>query len=138
PDILTWARDTAGLSADDAARVLGFNETRSRYAVQRLIALETGREEPSWSVLLKMAQAYQRPLLVFYLAQPPRIGDRGRDFRTVPGTPPPEYNPILDALLRDIRGRQAIVRALHEDDQSPPVDFVGTASMDDPAQDLAT
>ncbi|MGA2412468.1 MAG: ImmA/IrrE family metallo-endopeptidase [Candidatus Binataceae bacterium] len=86
----------------------------------------------------KWAQAYRRPLLVFYLAQPPRIGDRGRDFRTVPGAPPPKYNPILDALLRDIRGRQAIVRALHEDDKFPPVDFVGTASIGDPAQDLAT
>jgi len=82
PDILTWARDTAGLSADEAARALGFNDTRNRSAVQRLMALETGQEQPSRSVLLKMAQAYRRPLLVFYLAQPPRIGDRGHDFRT--------------------------------------------------------
>jgi len=137
PDILTWARNTAGLSADEAARVLGFNETRRRTAMQRLIALETGQEEPSRSVLLKMSQAYRRPLLVFYLARPPRIGDRGRDFRTVPGAPPPQYNPILDALLRDIRGRQAVVRALHEDDQLRPIDFVSTASIDDPVQGLA-
>jgi Zn-dependent peptidase ImmA (M78 family) len=137
PDILSWARNTAGLSADEAARALGFNNTRSRSAAERLIALEAGQDEPSRSVLLKMAQAYRRPLIVFYLAQPPRIGDRGHDFRTVPGAPPPLYNPILDALLRDIRGRQAIVRALHEDDQLQAVDFIGTASIDDPAHDLA-
>jgi transcriptional regulator with XRE-family HTH domain len=72
PDILTWARSTAGLSAEEAARALGFNNTRSRSAEQRLIALEAGQEEPSRSVLLKMAQTYRRPLLVFYLATRPR------------------------------------------------------------------
>jgi Zn-dependent peptidase ImmA (M78 family) len=65
------------------------------------------------------------------------IGDRGHDFRTVPGAPPPLFNPVLDALLRDIRGRQAMVRTLLEDDQSQPVDFIGTASVSDPPQGLA-
>src|SRR5437660_11561272 len=89
PDILTWARETAGLSAEDAARALGFSDTRSRSAAERLRALETGDEEPSRSVLLRMAKAYRRALLVFYLSEPPRTGDRGQDFRTVPGAPPP-------------------------------------------------
>jgi transcriptional regulator with XRE-family HTH domain len=71
PDILTWARDTAGLSADDAARVLGFSDTRNRSAAERLRALEAGDEEPSRSVLLRMAKAYRRSLLVFYLSAPP-------------------------------------------------------------------
>src|SRR5579862_4259187 len=112
PEIFTWARSTAGLSADEAARALGFNDTRDRSAAERLMALEAGDEEPSRSVLLKMAKAYRRSLLVFYLSEPPRTGDRGQDFRTVPGVPPPLYNPILDALIRDIRGRQTVVRGL--------------------------
>jgi Helix-turn-helix domain len=65
PDILTWARNTAGLSADEAARALGFNNTRRRSATERLMALEAGEEEPSRSVLLKMAKAYRGSLLVF-------------------------------------------------------------------------
>jgi Zn-dependent peptidase ImmA (M78 family) len=137
PDILTWARDTAGLSADDAARALGFNDTRDRSAAERLRALEAGDEEPSRSVLLRMAKAYRRSLLVFYLSEPPRTGDRGQDFRTVPGAPPPLYNPILDALIRDIRGRQAIVRALLEEMEPQPVNFISSASMNDPTDDLA-
>jgi hypothetical protein len=32
PDILMWTRNTAGLSADEAARMLGFKKTRSRSA----------------------------------------------------------------------------------------------------------
>ena len=137
PDILTWARDTAGLSADEAARALGFSDTRNRSASQRLQALEVGDEEPSRSVLVKMAKAYRRSLLVFYLAEPPRTGDRGQDFRTVPGAPPPLYNPLLDALIRDIRGRQTIVRALCEEIEPQQVDFIGSASMNDPVEDLA-
>jgi Zn-dependent peptidase ImmA (M78 family) len=84
-----------------------------------------------------MAKAYRRSLLVFYLSEPPRTGDRGQDFRTVPGAPPPLYNPVLDALIRDIRGRQAIVRALLEEMEPQPVNFVGSVSMNDPTDHLA-
>jgi Zn-dependent peptidase ImmA (M78 family) len=137
PEILTWARSTAGLTADQAALALGFSDTRHRSATERLMALEAGEEEPSRSVILKMSKAYRRGLLVFYLAEPPRTGDRGQDFRTVPGGTPPLFNPLLDALIRDIRGRQTTVRALLEETQQHPVDFVGLASMSDPTDRLA-
>jgi len=137
PEILTWARGTAGLTLDQAAHALAFQDTRDRSAVQRLMALEAGEEQPSRSVLLRMARAYRRALLVFYLAQPPRTGDRGQDFRTVPGGASPEYNPLLDALIRDIRGRQTAVRSLMEETDAQPVDFVGAATMNVPAEDLA-
>ncbi len=100
PTILTWARETAGLSLEDAARALGLADTRRRTAVQRLRAMELGEDEPTRPVLLKMAKAYHRPLLVFYLAEPPKTGDRGQDFRTLPGRE--RFNPDLDALLRNI------------------------------------
>ncbi len=135
PEIFAWARSTAGLSADEAAHALGFDNTRHRSAAERLKALEAGDEEPSRSVLLRMAKAYRRSLLVFYLPEPPRTGDRGQDFRTVPGAPPPLFNPLLDALIRDVRGRQVIVRALLEEMETPPVDFVGRASMNDVTTD---
>src|SRR5262249_9922642 len=48
------------------------------------------------------------------------------------------FNPVLDALIRDIRGRQTIVRALLEEMEPPSVDFIGRASMNDPTDDLAT
>ncbi|HXM40819.1 MAG TPA: hypothetical protein VN924_06175 [Bryobacteraceae bacterium] len=137
PEILTWARSTAGLTADDAARALGFSDTRDRSAAERLMALEAGEEYPSRSVLLRMSKAYRRALLVFYLPEPPRTGDRGQDFRTVPGGTPALYNPLLDALIRDIGGRQTAVGALLEETEPPPVDFIGAASMNDPTEDLA-
>jgi Zn-dependent peptidase ImmA (M78 family) len=136
PEILVWARNTAGLTPDEAARALGFNDTRDRSAAQRLMAYEAGDEEPSRSVLLRMSKAYRRALLVFYLSEPPRNGDRGQDFRTVPGGPPPLYNPLLDALIRDIRGRQMTVRALLEETESQPVNFISSAAMNEPTEHL--
>lgn len=137
PEILTWARDTAGLTPEQAAHALAFQDTRQRSAVERLIALEAGEEQPSRSVLLRMAKAYRRALLVFYLARPPRTGDRGQDFRTVPGGDAPEYSPLLDALIRDIRGRQTTVRGLTEEMDAQTVDFIGIASMNDLATELS-
>src|SRR5580765_1380316 len=97
PQILIWARETADLSVEEAAHALGFKDARDRTAEERLQAMESGKEEPSRSVLLNMARAYHRSLLVFYLSEPPRTGDRGQDFRRVPGVKPPEYDPTLDA-----------------------------------------
>lgn len=137
PEILKWARNTAGLSPEDAARALSFSDTRDRSAADRLEAIEAGEEEPSRSVLLRMSKAYRRSLLVFYLADPPPAGDRGQDFRTVPGGTPPLYNPLLDALVRDIRGRQSTVRSLLEETEPLPVDFIASATISDPPEHLA-
>lgn len=136
PHILTWARDTAALSLDEAANALGFKDTHDRTGAERLQAMETGKEEPSRSVLLKMAQTYHRSLLVFYLSEPPRTGDRGQDFRRAPGVKPPEYDPTLDALIRDIRGRQGIVKDLLEQGEPRRIDYVASVTMDVPPLEL--
>lgn len=130
PQILAWARETAGLSLEDAAHSLGFKDTRDRTAAERIAAMEAGKEEPSRSVLVNMARIYHRSLLVFYLSEPPRTGDRGQDFRRAPGRDAPEYDPTLDALIRDIRGRQGVVKDLLEQAETRRVDYVGSAKMD--------
>jgi Zn-dependent peptidase ImmA (M78 family) len=137
PQILIWARETAGLSVDEAAHVLGFKDTRDRTAEERLQALEAGKEEPSRSILVKMAGAYHRSLLVFYLSEPPRTGDRGQDFRRAPGMQPLKYDPTLDALIRDIRGRHGIVKDLLEQSEQRPVDYVASVTMDVQTRELA-
>src|ERR1039458_6458187 len=85
PRILTWARETAGLSVEDAAHTLGLASARGKTGLQRLESMELGEEEPSRPLIVRMAKVYRRPLLVFYLAEPPRRGDRGQDFRTLSG-----------------------------------------------------
>ncbi len=46
PDILIWARATAGLPLEQAAHALGFNDTRDRTAIERLQAMEAGEDHP--------------------------------------------------------------------------------------------
>ena len=131
PEILIWARETAGLSPGRAAVALGMKDGRRHRAIERLAALEAGAVEPSRSLLLKMAQKYRRPLLSFYLPSPPRRGDRGEDFRSVPDKQT-DSELLVDALLRDVRARQATVRdILLDDDAHERLSFIGSMNMRD-------
>ena len=131
-EILKWARETAGLSPDDAVRKLPIRDAWGVKAVDRLGALETGQIEPTRSTLVSMSKQYRRPLLTFYLSAPPRKGDRGTDFRTLSGGSAPATDAILDALIRETRARQSMVRAVLEDeDEADPLPFVRSKSMSD-------
>jgi len=83
-EILSWARETAGLSLGEAVDKLGILPRSGVSAVDRLAAIEAGKVEPTRPLLLKMAHHYRRPLVTFYMSAPPRKGDRGEDFRNVP------------------------------------------------------
>ena len=132
PEILIWARETAGLTREEAARKLGFKNSSRSSSAEKLELLETGEKEPTRPQLLKMADQYRRPLLTFYLSKPPEKGDRGTDFRTLSGDSSPRDDALLDALVRDIRARQSMVRAVLEDDEEfSPLVFVDSHKMED-------
>jgi Zn-dependent peptidase ImmA (M78 family)/transcriptional regulator with XRE-family HTH domain len=125
PAILTWARETAGLDLGAAARKISLNAARGVSGADRLAALEAGDGSPSPAVLRKMAQQYHRPLLTFYMAEPPIAAELGQDFRTLPDQGDPS-NVLLATLLRDVKARQALVReALEDDDDAEAVTLVG-------------
>ncbi len=130
PEIFRWARESAGLELEGAARAIGI-------VSQSLVAIELGEKDPSRTTLSKMAKVYRRSLLTFYLPAPPRKGDRGEDFRTVFADRTIEADAGVDALVRDLRTRQRLVRAVLEDDEDVrPLAFVGSASMNDGAPAL--
>lgn len=123
--ILSWARKTADLSLAEAAHKLRVKDGKAATAAEKLLAYEKGEKEPSRSMLLRMSKAYRRPILTFYLDKPPRMGDRGEDFRTLPG-PAQEENAFVDALIRDIKARQGLAReALIDEDEAFEVEFIG-------------
>jgi Zn-dependent peptidase ImmA (M78 family) len=79
-----------------------------------------------------MSKQYRRSLLTFYLAEPPKKGDRGEDFRTLPPDRSVAADALLDALIRDLKARQSLVRATLEDEEEPrPLAFIGSARMAD-------
>ena len=132
PANLVWARETAGLELDEAADRLGFiRPTKAESAAQRLLAFESGERTPTRNQLLKFASVYRRPLLAFYMKQPPVKGERGDDFRQTAGRVSRRDNSLLDALLRDIRARQEMVKSLLEDEEEAhELTFIGSATMD--------
>ncbi|MXZ21720.1 MAG: ImmA/IrrE family metallo-endopeptidase [Caldilineaceae bacterium SB0665_bin_25] len=132
PAIMVWARETAGLSQEEAAKKLGFQDSSRSSAVEKLARIERGQKEPSRTQLVNMAGQYRRPLLTFYLSKPPQKSNRGVDFRTLPqGEHSPE-EALLDALIREIRARQSMVRVIMEDeDEAVPLPFVGSHRIED-------
>lgn len=132
PEILRWARETACLTPERAVEKLGIREARGVSANDRLAALEAGDEVPTRPMLVKMAKQYRRPLLTFYMSAPPLKGDRGQDFRTLPEGYSPAADVLLDALIRDVRARQSMVRAvIEDDDEAEPLPFIGSVEMSD-------
>lgn len=133
PQVLQWARETAGLSREEAVSKLGLRDTKGVTAVKRLQALEEGRETPSRPLLTKMAKQYRRPLVVFYMSAPPPRERRGQDCRSTPSSERSRMDEaLLDALFRRVRARMAILRsAMEEQDDAEALAFVGSRSMAD-------
>ena len=135
--ILRWARETAGLTPEQAAEKLQVRPARGLSPLNRLTALERGEEDPTRRMLAGMARVYRRPLVVFYMSRRPRRGDRGQDFRTLPEGRNAADEALLDALIRDVRARQGMVRAVIEDeDEAEVCAFVGSAKIADGVQAL--
>jgi Zn-dependent peptidase ImmA (M78 family)/transcriptional regulator with XRE-family HTH domain len=130
PNILRWARETAGFSLEDAAKVLQLGGVRQS-GEDTLRQYEEGAVEPSRPLILKMVKAYRRPLLAFYLPEPPPRGERGEDFRTLPEDRTSESAGPLDALVRDVYVRQRLVRTtLEEAEEAQRLPFVGSIRID--------
>ena len=127
PSILTWARETAGLSVEDAASKLGLKSSAKATAIDKLEAYERGDAKPTRNQLLKIALTYRRPLSVFYRLTPPVKGDQGEDFLTLSATVSNKETALFNAILRDIRTRQDMVKSILEDEEeSQGKPFVGS------------
>ena len=129
PANLIWARETAGLSLEEAAKKLNLGDTKKHTAIEKLELLESGEEAPSRAQLSKMSEKYRQPLLAFYLNQPPRKGDRGQDFRTLPQPTDPKHSAHLDILLRNLLAAQSLARDLLEEEEARPLPFINSANM---------
>lgn len=138
PEILIWARATAGLDLETAARKIALNAARGLSGAERLAAMEAGDVVPSMSLLRRMAEKYRRPILTFYLPKVPAPPELGQDFRTLPDKGD-ESNVLLATLLRDVKARQALVReTLEDDDDAIEVELVGSAKGTRNAAELGT
>lgn len=138
PEVLVWARSTAGLDVDEAARLLGFRDTKRRTAAEGLASLESGADDPSFSVLDRMAARYHRPVLAFYLERVPEEEESAARFRSAPGDLTARDAGLLDAFVRRMRERQQLLReALEDGGEDDLVAWVGSAEVGDGLEVLA-
>jgi Zn-dependent peptidase ImmA (M78 family) len=64
------------------------------------------------------------------LAEIPRRGNRGQDYRTLPEPIEITQEALVDVVIRDIRARQSLVRAvLEEEDEAQTLPFVNSLEM---------
>jgi Zn-dependent peptidase ImmA (M78 family)/transcriptional regulator with XRE-family HTH domain len=129
PAMADWARMTANITVEAAAKRLGIK-------VERLLSWETGTDNPSIPQLRSLAKLYHRPIAAFYLPAPPRNFTVAKDFRRLPDQPPIAYSTALLFAIRVADYRRDVVLALEP--ETPPVNFVGSATADERGEVLAS
>ena len=136
PSMLTWARKSAGMTIERAAKKVGLKDGKSATATDKLKALERGEIKPTFNQLFKIAEVYSHPIIVFYLSEPPPEEEYGTDFRAPDSEITDEETGRLNAILRDVYVRQLIVKSVLEDDEDfSPLDFVSSIDIDHSAVD---
>lgn len=106
PEILVWARTSAGFSLESAAVGLKIDpEVLARWE-------QPGDERPSIPQLRKLAVLYRRPLAVFYLQEAPLRFQVLSDLRhATPGTER-SYSPALTQEIRSAHQRRVLAQEL--------------------------
>ncbi len=132
PQILVWARKSAGMSVDAAA-------SKALVSAEQLSAWELGEAQPSIPQLRKLASVYRRPLAAFYLPEAPSRFEVMHDFRRLSADElPSARSPNLAFEIRKAYDRREWALELMRDlDESPP-DFRATATLREGVEEVAT
>lgn len=121
-ELLVWARESAGLSVEAAA-------AKVQVKPAKVMLWESGASRPSIPQLRKLANAYKRPLAVFYLPESPQGFDALHDFRRLPGEVAGTQSPELRRAVRQARLRRQTALELHLELEGDPPAFALTATL---------
>lgn len=114
PEVLRWARESVGYSAQEAASKLGI-------FTWQLEAAEDGIELLTLPQVEQAAELYDRPLAALFRPSPPHEEPPEAQFRRLPGAPEPPWPPEMHRLARRVRQRQAAADELYDLlDETPP------------------
>ena len=108
PDLLVWARESAGYSVQEVADKL-------KKDPEIIVAWETGEDRPFMGQLRRLANIYKRSLSDFYLPKPPKERAIPHDFRRSPGEVAFVYSPALRRQLRLAQERRDLALSLYEE-----------------------
>ena len=100
PDVLRWARETAGWSLEDVA-------LKMKKDIDTVSAWERGESAPTYIQLEKLAyQVFKRPIALFFFPDPPREKTPKQSFRTLPEQEISSITRRLRFLIRRARAMQ--------------------------------
>lgn len=120
PELLRWARERAGLTADALMR-----------RFPKLDQWESEEAQPTLRQLELLARATWTPLGYFFLAEPPQEQLPIPDFRTVRDQPLRRPSPNLIETVQTMQRRQTWLREYLIDEGQPVMPFIGSAGTDD-------
>jgi Zn-dependent peptidase ImmA (M78 family)/DNA-binding XRE family transcriptional regulator len=130
PAVLRWARETAGVALEDAAR-------RVQVKPDAVAAWEAGEARPTMTKLRMLANVYKRPLSVFFLPHPPVEPPLNvHDFRQLPGVAAGQFSSSLCIQLRRARERRELALDLLQDLEQPLPSFDLHAGLGDDPEEL--
>lgn len=107
PNVLKWARTSAGFDEEGAARKLGVSQAS-------LEKWERGELDPTVRQLRAAAKAYRRPLAVLLLPEPPADFDALRDFRHLSGQGGKAWSPALHSEFKRALSQREVFLELNE------------------------
>ena len=125
-EVVRWARERSGSSLHDLAK-----------RFPKISEWEAEETQPTLRQLEDYAKKTLTPLGYLFLADPPDIRLPIPDFRTVEKDAAPRPSPnLLETVYAMLRRQDWMREHLIEQGQTP-LDFVGSASPDDPALEVA-
>jgi Zn-dependent peptidase ImmA (M78 family) len=111
PDIMRWARETAGYSIEDVVDKI----KRKHVTVEVVRDWENGNASPSYSQLEKLAyKIFKRPLALFFFPEPPEEETPRQSFRTLPRQEIDRMKPAMLHLIREAMALRENLKELYD------------------------
>jgi len=107
PEVLRWARESAGVPVEWAAQRCG-------RTVETIEAWESGIQPPTFAALRTLSRLYGQPMSVLLLAEPPREPEAPPDRRSLAGARPRPLGYASRGALREARRLQRLAADLYE------------------------
>jgi len=103
PAIVTWARNRAGYSIDEASKYF-----------KNIDLWEQGKEMPTYPQLEAMAEKLKCPIAVFFFPEPPELPSAQQTFRTLPADDFEQIPRTVRAFLRKGQAMQLNLSELND------------------------
>ncbi len=126
PELITWARERAGYSIDELTKKF-----------KKLPEWESGQSNPTLNQVAEFAKKVHVPEGYLYFNSPPEELIPISDFRTFSGKRTKRPSPNLLSTIFDCELRQDWYREFAIEEGLPKLNFIGTASLNDPPAKVA-